>query len=296
MKKLVPIFMLVAALVGCESEDPTSVTETPEPLVETEVSAEVTTDEIQEIQQIFLDEIENLDLKEIENLDFETIQVSDLNDAGFSQKTSETGRHHRTLTSLCVVKDADRCPFGDQQPVSNMWWPENDNDFFVPSAYFSSSNRCRMIFATFSDGTALIRGITLMNEGDCTVYVNVWLKDRQSFDEFSATGGEFKLEPGCASQEANPQDLAYYDIDASRSWIYSWGDDCLGSGAYGLELRGDEAPDNFRAQLGTNGAGYDSNIGAFGFSSWGYITDWHTNERLWVMDFDFRLQCCPANH
>ena len=144
-----------------------------------------------------------------------------------------------------------------------------------------------MIFVTFSNGTALIRGITRMNEGNCKVYVNVWLVDKQNYEEFSANGGEFKLEPGCASQAANPEELKYYKVASRYSWLYALGGDCLGQGCYGLEQRGE----NLRGQLGPNGAGFDSNIGEHGFSNWGWITDRHTGERLWPMDFDFRLKC-----
>jgi hypothetical protein len=149
-----------------------------------------------------------------------------------------------------------------------------------------------MIFVTLSNGTALIRGITSMNDGDCKVFVNVWLKDKQNYDEFSSNGGEFKLEPGCASQAANPEELQYYEVNTKRSWLFAYGEDCIGQGGFGLEQRGE----NFRGQLGPNGAAFDSNIGANGYSNWGWITDKKTGERLWVMDFDFRLWCYTGNH
>ncbi len=306
MRKILPFFCIIAIVfIGCETEDLSTITEAPEAALEIEDQAEAETPiDIEEvdfdvIQQSFIEELNGLNLEEIESLDLDVISTADLEESTDDKEVNSTYYSYRPrLTSICLVKDADRCPFEDRQPMSNMWWPENETDFFNPTAYFSSTNRRKLIFATFSNGTALIRGITTMNEGSCKVFVNVWLKDRKTYGEFSAMGGEFKLEPGCASQAADKEDLVYYDIDASRSRIAAWGDDCLGTGVYGLELRGDSSPSNpntessnFRGQLGANGAGFDSNIGALGFSSWGFITDRYTGEQLWVMDFDFRLWC-----
>ena len=290
--------------VACENENfPSSILE--ETSESDELSVDVDEDELNvdeidfiEVQNEIFNEIEGLDLEGIQDLDL--IDISDLN-ANLNKNTeiSKTRHSNRTrLTSLCLVKDADRCPFGDSQPASNMWWPENETDFFNPTAYFSSTERKRMFFATFSNGTALLRGITTMNDGECKVFVNVWLNDRKTYSEFIDMDGEFKREIGCASQEANPEEQVYYDIDASRSLLYAWGGDCLSEGLFGLELRGNDRPSdpnsitsNFRSQLGVNGAAFDSNIGAFGFSTWGFITDPYTGEQLYVMDFDFRLWC-----
>jgi len=302
MKKFIPFFcILFVAFVGCETEDLSSVTETQESAVEIEDSS-LDPDEVDfdEIQSSFLGEVEGLSL---DGLDLSIIESADLNEEGFDKGFNiSSTRYHSSrprLTSICLVKDADRCPFEDRQPTSNMWWPESETDFFNPTAYFSSTRYRRLIFATFSNGTALIRGITTMNEGDCKVFVNVWLKNRKTYSEFSDMGGEFKLEPGCASQAADEEEIVYYEINPRRSTITAWGNDCLGTGTFGIEIRSDDRPNGnpdpnvpmFGAQLGINGAAFDSNIGALGFSTWGFVTDRYTKERLWVLDFDFRLWC-----
>ncbi len=304
MKKFNALAIIaVFAMVGCENEEISTTLEQVDTGLDTElvveqettaVEEEIEIEELEAIQSQFLNEIENLDFLKSENLslaplDFENSELVSEEDMSLGHYKK---KKRRKITSLCLVKDADRCPFSDRQPSANLWWPENETDFFVPSAYFSSTKYHRMIFVTFNDGTALIRGTTSMNDGKCKVYVNAWLKDKRTYDEFTAIGGEFKLEPGCASQEAVPGDLLYYEMDSKRSWLYSWGSDCLGTGCFGLEQRGE----NLRGQLGPNGAGFDSNIGAHGFSNWGWIIDKHTHERLWVMDFDFRLRCCPRYH
>ena len=308
MKKFSALFILaILVFVSCENEELSTVDETDsslETVTETELvndqestienEEEIEIEEFEQIQRQFFSEINDLNLGEIENLNLTEVDFQNSEQEVSDKSPISTGkyRHRPRITSLCLITDADRCPFEDRQPASNMWWPENETDYFNPTTFFESSKYCRMIFATFSNGTALIRGITTMTEGNCKVYVNVWLKDKQTYDEFSANGGEYKLEPGCASQEANPEELLYYEIDSDYSWLYAWGNDCIGQGCFGLEQRGE----NLRGQLGANGAAFDSNIGALGFSNWGWITDRHTGERLWVMDFDFRLRCCRRYH
>ncbi|WP_435625437.1 hypothetical protein [Flagellimonas sp.] len=295
MKKIYYLaFALIMTFAACETEEVSTMESTANSPEESigDVSAldeqEVDIEQLEGIQSQFLSELSDLDLEQIGNIDLQAVDLRN-SDEGLE---SGKGKRRPRITSLCLVKDADRCPFEDRQPTSNMWWPENDTDFFNTTAYFSSTRYHRMIFATFSNGTALIRGITKMNDGKCKVYVNVWLRDKQTYEEFSANGGEFKLEPGCASQAANEEELLYYEIDNERSWLYSKGSDCLGQGCFGLEQRGE----NLRGQLGPNGAAFDSNIGDNGFSNWGWITDKHSGERLWVMDFDFRLRCCRGYH
>ena len=87
----------------------------------------------------------------------------------------------------CVVMDADRCPFSESQPTANLWWPEVANDFFNPTTYFSSTDIHQLTFTEYDDGTASIIGSTAM--GSCAVEVNVWLKDRKSWAEWSAMAG-----------------------------------------------------------------------------------------------------------
>lgn len=46
---------------------------------------------------------------------------------------------------------------------------------------------------------------------------------------------------------------------------------------------------NYGIHVGPGGANYDSNIGELVLSSWGWLTDINTGERLWKMDFNFRI-------
>ncbi len=295
---------LMISLASCETEEISTVEGTVDSSAEnatgstTEniivVEEEIEIEEFEEIQSQFFSEVDDLNLSEIEGLDLEQVDFRDSNET--LDKSASTDRHYNRprITSLCLIKDADRCPFEDKQPVSNMWWPENETDYFVPTAFFSSSRYHRMIFVEFSNGTALIRGITKMNEGKCKVFVNVWLKEKKSWEEWSSNGGEQKKE-GCAGDASVEGMLSYYLIDSKRSTLYSWGGDCIAEGCYGLEQRPDpndpETP-NYGAHVGPNGANYDSDLGANGLSTWGWITDRKTGERLWIMDFNFKLRCC----
>lgn len=193
---------------------------------------------------------------------------------------------------VCKVIDADRCPNQETQTIANLWWPESPDDFNSPSTYFSSDDENGLTFAQYNDGTARIQGSTAM--GSCVVEVDVWLKDRRSWDEWQAMGGEFKRE-GCAGNEADETQMNFYVIDSERSTFKATGGDCLGEGMFTLEQRPDPLDSgipNFGAHVGPGGALLDSNIGAPGLSTWAYIVN-SDMERMWIMDFNFRLDC-PA--
>lgn len=187
------------------------------------------------------------------------------------------------------VFDADRCPFpADQQPMASLWWPENDEDFYNPKAYFSSTDEHKMIFTEYEDGTARLQGSTLM--GTCVVDVDVWFKDRTSWADWSSAGGEFKRE-GCAGDAAIEEDMNFYMIDSEKSTFIANGGDCLGEGEFTLEQRpdpNDASTPNFGGHIGANGANFDSHLGAYGMSTWAWIVN-ADGERMWVMDFNFLL-------
>ena len=188
----------------------------------------------------------------------------------------------------CLVIDADRCPFGDRQPTANFWWPEEETDYFNPTTYFSSAEGHNLTFTEYDNGTASIKGTT--TNGSCVVTVDVWLMNKTSWADWSAAGGEHKKE-GCAGDPSNSEDMNFFIIDKEKSTITASGD-CIAEGTFGIEQRPDPTGlPNFGAHLGPGGANYDSNIGAYGMSTWGWITDMSTGERLWVMDFNFRLEC-----
>jgi len=195
------------------------------------------------------------------------------------------------LLKECLVLNVDRCPYDDRQPASNFWWPETETDYFNPDTYFSSTDEHYLVFTENEDGTATIVGSVI--RGECVVEVNVKLKDRKSWAEWWAEGGEHKKE-GCAGLASSSEDMSYYVIDSENSTLTATGGDCIAEGTFGLEQRPDPNNDNtpnLGAHVGPNGANFDSEIGADGLSTWGWITNNQTGERLWVMDFNFKFDC-----
>ncbi|MFK5971947.1 MAG: hypothetical protein QM485_01585 [Flavobacteriaceae bacterium] len=191
----------------------------------------------------------------------------------------------------CIVMDVDRCPFGDRQPAANFWWPENETDYFNPATYFSSTDEHQLIFTEYANGTANIKGSTTM--GTCVVNVDVWLKDKKSWTEWSALGGGHKKE-GCAGDASDEENMNFYIIDSEKSILISKGGDCIAEGTFGLEQRPDPSDintPNYGAHVGPGGANYDSELGALGLSTWAWITDISTGDRLWIMDFNFTFDC-----
>lgn len=195
----------------------------------------------------------------------------------------------------CIVYDADRSPFQAQQPTSNFWWSEtaDASDYFNPDTYFSAVEGQNLSFRTYDDGTANITGTTV--RGTCVVTLDVWLKDKKTWAEWQAIGGDHKKE-GTAGDASNSEDMDFYVIDSERSVMVAQGGDCVQEGTFGLEQRpgpNNPATPNFGAHIGAGGANYDSDVNAVGFSTWGWMTDPETGERLWLMDFNFRVECEP---
>lgn len=191
----------------------------------------------------------------------------------------------------CLAENVDRCPFEARQPAANFWWPENDTDYFNPTTYFASTEEHQLKFTEYDNGTANISGSTTM--GSCVVTVDIWLKNKKSWAEWSAEGGEHKKE-GCAGDASNEVDMNFYVIDSEKSALTAVGGDCIAEGTFGIEQRPDPSDDttpNYGAHIGPGGANYDSELGAEGLSTWAWITDMTTGERLWVMDFNFTLDC-----
>lgn len=193
----------------------------------------------------------------------------------------------------CLIKDADRCPFDitDGQPNANFWWPENPTDYFNPESFYSSDVNNKLIFREYSDGTASITGTTV--QGSCIVEVDVWLKSKLNWLEWSNAVGGHKKE-GCAGDDSNEEEMHFYVINSEKSSITANGGDCISEGTFGVEQRPDpndlETP-NYGAHIGPGGANYDSVLNALGLSTWGWITDMTSGDRLWVMDFNFTLEC-----
>ncbi|WP_178988875.1 hypothetical protein [Winogradskyella schleiferi] len=190
------------------------------------------------------------------------------------------------------VIDADRDPYGSQQPVSNFWWSETPDasDYFDASTYFSSNDSNNLEFTEYADGTASLIGSTV--SGTCTVEVNVWFKNKKTWAEWSADGGGHKKE-GTAGYASNSADLNWYVIDHTKSTMVATGGDCAQVGTFGVTQRpdpNDPNTPNFGTHVGPGGANYDSNVGANGVSTWGWLIDPVSCDPLWLIDFNFRIE------
>lgn len=218
------------------------------------------------------------------NADSETIKNNNLL---MVQANSSSAAVVQVYTAI----DADRDPYGSQQPNANFWWSETPDasDYFDASTYYAAAEGENLEFTEYADGTASIIGTTI--SGTCVVNVNVWLKDKKSWANWSAEGGEHKKE-GTAGDASDETEFHFYVIDSENSVITASGD-CPQTGVFGVEQRPDpndlNTP-NYGSHVGPGGANYDSNVGALGLSSWGWLTDMNTGERLWKMDFNFRLE------
>lgn len=199
------------------------------------------------------------------------------------------------VEQVYTVIDADRAPYGDQQPTSNFWWSETPDgtDYFDGSTYFAAADGENLVFTEYTNGTASLIGTTI--SGTCVVDLNVWFKDKKTWDEWSAIGGGHKKE-GTAGDASNSADMNFYVIDHTKSTMTANGGDCVQVGTFGLTQRpdpNDPNTPNFGAHIGPGGANYDSNIGALGLSTWGWMIDPVSCDPLWLMDFNFRLEIAP---
>ena len=218
---------------------------------------------------------------------------SELSDRKKKKKNKPSHDDDSANYTECVIIDADRSPYGAQQPVSNFWWSETPagDDYFVADTYFSQDANNTLVFREYDNGTANIVGSTV--SGTCVVTVDVWLRDKKTWEEWQALGGAHKKE-GTAGNASNSEDMHFYVIDDERSTISAEGGDCVQEGDFGLEQRpdpNDPNTPNFGAHIGIGGANFDSDLSAIGLSTWGWLTDLDTGERLWLIDFNFKIEC-----
>ncbi|WP_203258641.1 hypothetical protein [Hyunsoonleella ulvae] len=190
----------------------------------------------------------------------------------------------------CKVVDLDRCDLTGY--TANFWWPEQNGNW--TQGLFHSDENNNLYFKEYDNGTAHISGSTIL--GDCIVSVDVWLNNRLDWEAFSSVenGGSFKDEENDCT-DVDPTSLHYYVIDSSRSTITATGGDCYQEGTFGVEQRpdpNDDSTPHFGVIVGP-GAGLfdDSDINAYGLSTWGWLTDLATGERLYIIDFNFNLEC-----
>ncbi len=204
------------------------------------------------------------------------------------ERESITQYPYAESDTVYEVIDADRSPFTGQQPESNFWWPETENDYFNPTTYFSRVDGSQLQFTQFEDGSAHLAGTT--SNGSCSVELNIWFVDKTSWADWQAAGGEHKKE-GTAGNASNSEDMVFYIIDKTRSTITASGNGCPGTGVLNVEQRPDpedQNTPNYGAHLGPGGANFDSRIGALGLSTWGWIFDPTCDDR-WVMDLNFLI-------
>lgn len=206
--------------------------------------------------------------------------------------TRTYGSSGANVDMIYAVIDADRGTNAGVQPTSNFWWSESPtaSDYNDPTTYFAAAEGSGLEFTEYNDGTANLTGTTY--QGTCAVTLDVWFKDRKTWEEWQAIGGGHKAE-GTAGIESNPEDMYFYVIDSERSVVTAIGGDCAQEGTFGLTQRpdpNDPNTPNYGTHVGPGGANWDSNIGANGISTWGWLTDPNTGERLWLIDFNFRIE------
>ncbi|WP_142785982.1 DUF7467 domain-containing protein [Changchengzhania lutea] len=216
------------------------------------------------------------------------------------KKKKKKGHDDDVKYRECIVIDADRSPYGARQQPANFWWSKNGGtDYFDRSTYFSSDADNNLVFTEYENGTANISGTTV--NGGCVVTVDVWLKDEKSWDEWSTTEingipGAHKKE-GTAGDASNSEDMRFYVIDSQRSIISAEGD-CVATGTFAVEQRPDPYTDgmNYGAHIGPGGANYDSNIGAIGLSTWGYLTEINESTTTNCNDCDGKLNALTLQY
>ncbi len=218
-----------------------------------------------------------------------------LNSGPFMMAGMSNSYNSAAVEQVYNVIDADRDPFGAQQPASNFWWSETPegNDYFDATTYFGAADGENLVFTEYADGTANLVGTTI--SGTCTVTLNVWFKDKRNWDEWQAVGGGHKKE-GTAGNASNSADMNFYVIDHTRSTVIAAGGDCVQEGTFGLTQRpdpNDPNTPNYGTHVGPGGANYDSNIGAEGVSTWGWLIDPVSCDPLWLIDFNFRIEVAP---
>ena len=185
----------------------------------------------------------------------------------------------------CTVVNADRCDAGGNS-YGNFWWPDAVNGH--ASGFFASNGENGLMFQEFNNGTASITGYTKL--GDCIAEIYVVLKDKKDWNTWSAGGGQFKSE-GCSQAVAN--DLHYYVIDGEKSYVTSYGTDCMEEGTYKISQRpdpNDPYTPNYGVHIGPGGALWDSNVGSEGLAGWGWIGP-KGDEKRWIFDFNFTIDC-----
>ena len=279
MKQLTKLclFAMLAIFASCQNE-----------------SEEEDSQTLQQREILLEDEIIVSDGEEDKELIF-TAGSEDLNNSITIGMANTYSTGAAAVTQVYNTIDADRDPFGNRQPNANFWWSENaaGDDYFDASTYFGAAEGENIVFTEYANGTANITGTTI--SGTCVVTLNVWLKNKKNWDEWSAIGGEHKKE-GTAGNASNSDDMNFYVIDHTRSVIVAAGGDCVQTGTFGLTQRpdpNDPNTPNYGVHVGPGGANYDSNIGADGLSGWGWLIDPVTCDPLWLIDFNFRIEVAP---
>jgi len=204
-------------------------------------------------------------------------------------------KHKKKKIFEGIVVEADRC--SEDIPDYNFWWYQPTIPFV--DQFFASSENAPLTYTEYDDGTINVKGITNSVSSTCMVKVDLWLKDKKTWEEWQAADGEFKDETADgACSGAVAEDQSYYVIDGERSFIKIIGDCYEGAmGKYRLLQRPDpNDPDTpkYGAVIGPGGAIWDSNEGALGLSTWATIADMDGNG-LYLVDFNFLIDCDENN-
>ncbi len=182
----------------------------------------------------------------------------------------------------CKVVNADRCELNGYAP-SSFWWPNEGEG--GPQGLFSVSDDYQMTYVEYADGTINIKGKTELN--GCVADIDLWLKDKKNFEDWSAGGGLFKDEIESSScSDVVAELLNYYVVDETRSSMIATGCDDR-DGEYTISHR--PIDERYAFQVGPGGALFD--IGNdFGVSGWASAINKATGESH-ILDFNFVTEC-----
>ncbi len=190
------------------------------------------------------------------------------------------------IAKECKVIDADFCS-PNEDPFYNFYWNAMQ-DGPNASPFFAQDGSHTMSYTEFNDGTALIQGFT--QQGSCSAEVYVVLKERKDWTQWSADGGGFKAQ-GCAG--AVPEDLFYYVVDDTQSFIKVTGGDCIDQGTFRVFQRpdpNDPNTPNYGFHVGPGAALWDSNGLSEGLAGWAWMSKDGVAKR-YIIDFNFRIDC-----
>jgi len=190
----------------------------------------------------------------------------------------------QTEGKICETLSADyNCGSGSALPY-NFFWENKDGQISALDFYNSQEGKS-LSFEEFDNGTIRITGTTY--QGTCAIDVHLVIEGKSTWAEWQAKGGKYKS-MGCSG--ANPENLTFYEIDESQSYLVSAGTDCVAEGTYKITTRPDTEIEHLGAFVGPGGALFQGDPNAVGFATWAWLgTD--NEPQQWKIDFNFLLGC-----